>query len=509
LVIFFACRVTTPHNYKMDMSERPHEMNGQKKQSSFLSITLDMNPITLLVFATIAIIGTAAISHSFSIKNVWSHGVLTSVIFSLCLIGYKQFFARKSLKKNLQGLAPAESQQKGRRNLEVAIAEGLQEAIFIVDRNAIITYFNQAARRLFPDLTVRCPLSNYVRDPDISLLVTETLAGKAATPKSIVRPGSVDRHLRVSGAPIITERYGEETIRRAVIIFADVTEIERTNTQRADFLANASHELKTPIASMIGYIETLRGHAKDDPEAQKMFLGIMQEQAERMQRLITDILSLRKIELSEHLVPTERADFGLAAKAALEAVHPIAEVRKVRVKFSGKKKSALVMGRQDELVQLTLNLVDNAVRMSPPESDVQLMIDRLDNWMPGLQFTDNPIAKNAPRRRIVTPPRAGVPYWRLTIRDSGPGFDRDHLPRLGERFYRIAGDRSSKEKGTGLGLAIVKHIVRWHRGGLYIESQEGVGTEFTIIMPVAPSLDINDDMTEPHKLANPETLTNK
>jgi len=143
-----------------------------------------------------------------------------------------------------------------------------------------------------------------------------TPAWPSLTPQSIVRPGSVDRHLRVSGAPIISERYGEEIIRRAVIIFADVTEIERTNTQRADFLANASHELKTPLASMLGYIETLRGHAKDDPEAQDMFLGIMQEQAERMQRLITDILSLRKIELAEHLVPTERADFGLAAKAA-------------------------------------------------------------------------------------------------------------------------------------------------------------------------------------------------
>ena len=462
-------------------------MSGQEKQPPFLSGSHDNSLWMLILFAVIAVFATAALSHIFAIGNVWLHAVFTSGFFILCFAAYKQFLTPQSPTDETRDTAPAQSQEKGRRNLEIAIAEGLQEAIFIVDRNAMITYANQAARRLFPDLTLRYPLSNYVRDPDVSQLVTETLAGKIATPQSIVRPGSVDRHLRVSGSPIITERYGEDTIRRAVIIFADVTEIERTNTQRADFLANASHELKTPIASMLGYIETLRGHAKDDPEAQNMFLGIMQEQAERMQRLITDILSLRKIELSEHLVPTERADFGLAAKAALEAVHPIAELRKVRVKMSGKKKSALVMGRQDELVQLILNLVDNAVRMSPPESDVQLVIDRLDNWMPGLQFKDNPIAKDAPRRRIVNPPRAGAPYWRLTIRDSGPGFDRDHLPRLGERFYRIAGDRSSKEKGTGLGLAIVKHIVRWHRGGLYIESQEGVGTEFTIIMPVAPN----------------------
>jgi len=241
---------------------------------------------------------------------------------------------------------------------------------------------------------------------------------------------------------------------------------------------------------MLGYIETLRGHAKDDPKAQEMFLGIMQEQAERMQRLITDILSLRKIELSEHLIPTERADFGLAAKAALEAVHPIAKLRNVTIKMTGEKTNILVMGLQDELVQLILNLVDNAVRMSPPKSKVELALDRIDNWVPGLQFKDEPLIQGAPRRRIVTPPSAGISYWRLTIRDAGPGFSPDHLPRLGERFYRIAGDRSSKEKGTGLGLAIVKHIVRWHRGGLYIESQGGVGTEFTIIMPVAPNDDI-------------------
>jgi two-component system phosphate regulon sensor histidine kinase PhoR len=242
---------------------------------------------------------------------------------------------------------------------------------------------------------------------------------------------------------------------------------------------------------MLGYIETLRGHAKNDPTAREMFLGIMQEQAERMQRLIVDILSLRKIEQIEHIIPTERADLGLAAKAALEAVHPIAKRRNVNVSLNGKKKNALVMGSQDELVQLSLNLIDNAVRMSPPKSKVTIKVDRLNNWMPGDQFSHKPIIEDMPRRRIVIPPKTAQDYWRLSVRDAGPGFKPEHLPRLGERFYRIAGDRSSKEKGTGLGLAIVKHIVRWHRGGFYIESAEGHGTEFIIILPLAP--DISDD----------------
>jgi len=376
-------------------------------------------------------------------------------------------------------------------NLEVAIAESLQEAIFIINRQSMISYANQAASRLFPELSLDRPLLSYIRDPDVSQLIKDTLDGNIGAPISIQRPGSIDRHLRVSGMPVITPYGGEEIIDRAVIIFTDVTEIERNNTVRSDFLANASHELKTPIASMLGYIETLRGHAKNDPTAREMFLGIMQEQAERMQRLIVDILSLRKIEQIEHIIPTERADVGLAAKAALEAVHPIAKSRNVNVSLSGKKKNALVMGSQDELVQLALNLIDNAVRMSPAQSKVTVKVERLENWMPGDQFSNKPIVENIPRRRIVTPPKTAQDYWRLAVRDSGPGFKPEHLPRLGERFYRVAGDRSSKEKGTGLGLAIVKHIVRWHRGGFYIESAEGYGTEFIIILPLAP--DVSDD----------------
>ncbi len=373
-------------------------------------------------------------------------------------------------------------------NFEVAIAEGLQEAIFIINRQAIINYANQAASDLFPELALDRPLLSYVRDPDVSQLIMETLEGRISAPISIQRPGSIDRHLRISAAPVITYQNKSEIIERAVVIFTDVTEIERNNTVRADFLANASHELKTPIASMLGYIETLRGHAKNDPDAREMFLGIMQEQAERMQRLITDILSLRKIEQIEHITPTERADFGLAAKAALEAVHPIAKRRKVSVSLSGKKKNALVMGSQDELVQLCLNLIDNAVRMSPPKSKVSVKLERLKNWIPGDQFSQEPIIKDIPRRRIVTPPKTSQDFWRLSVRDSGPGFKPEHLPRLGERFYRIAGDRNSKEKGTGLGLAIVKHIVRWHRGGLYIESAEHHGTEFIIILPLVKDI---------------------
>jgi len=271
---------------------------------------------------------------------------------------------------------------------------------------------------------------------------------------------------------------------RAVIVFYDVTDLERANALRADFLANASHELKTPVASLLGYIETLNGHAKDDEEARTMFLGIMQQQAKRMQRLISDILSLRRIELSEHKAPTETADLYLAYLAAKESVAPMAKQEGLKIKYSGPKE-LLVLGQQDELVQLILNIIDNGVKMSRPDTTIKVSGNIIETWEPDQAFPEKPVATKSSRRHIVNPPDTKTKYAQLRIRDAGPGFKKEHLPRLSERFYRIAGDRRSQEKGTGLGLAIVKHIIVRHRGGLLIETAENVGTEFTILIPIS------------------------
>jgi len=249
-------------------------------------------------------------------------------------------------------------------------------------------------------------------------------------------------------------------------------------------LANASHELKTPVASLLGYIETLNGHARDDEEARTMFLSIMQQQAERMQRLINDILSLRRIELSEHRAPTETAALYLAYLAAKESVAPMAKQSKIKIKYNGPKE-LLVKGKQDELVQLVLNIIDNGVKMTKPGEIIQVSGENIVGWQPAEAFSQTPIADISAKRRIVSPPEPGASFAQLRIKDKGPGFKKEYLPRLSERFYRVVGDRSSQEKGTGLGLAIVKHIILRHRGGLLVETSEGVGTEFTILIPTS------------------------
>jgi len=363
------------------------------------------------------------------------------------------------------------------------MADNIADAVAMIDQRERVVYANPAARQLLQLKKLGRPLSTYVREAGVRNVIHQALNGQKTQAVTYHIEDSTDRHIRVMASPFNMAFY-DPPRPMALLFFYDVTEYILVDSQRADFLANASHELKTPVASLLGYIETLRGHAKDDPEAQEKFLGIMQSQAERMQRLINDLLSLRRIEQNEHIVPNQTADFFLAAKAAIEAAEPLAQKRGVKIKLKSNKKR-LVTGNQDELVQLVLNLLDNAIKISAPSTKVTLTIDLTEQWSPGQAFSGSNFSETAAARRIVSPAIADRPYYVLKLRDHGPGFAREHLPRIGERFYRIAGDLSSQEKGTGLGLAIVKHIVRRHRGGLLIESGPGEGTEFTVLLPTA------------------------
>ncbi len=375
---------------------------------------------------------------------------------------------------------------------ETRLAASLQEAIIIVDDRRRMVHINPAAHDLFPDIKVGESIMSVSNNDNLAELVAGALIGSRPEPFVYQVYDPIERHIRVTGSILRPEPILDEKS-RAVIIFYDVTDLERANALRADFLANASHELKTPVASLLGYIETLNGHAKDDPEAQSMFLGIMQQQAERMQRLISDILSLRRIELSEHRAPTETADLYLAYLAAKESVAPMAKQSDIKIKYSGPKE-LLVLGTQDELVQLALNIIDNGVKMTEAGQNIEVKGKIIKGWEAENAFPKEALAPDSSRRRIVSPAQTGVDFAQIRIRDKGPGFKKEHLPRLSERFYRIAGDRSSEKKGTGLGLAIVKHIVKRHRGGLMIETAENVGTEFTILIPASkPDVDDRPD----------------
>lgn len=378
------------------------------------------------------------------------------------------------------------------------IADSLSDAVWIINSREQIIYANDVAARLFGQTPFGRRLAVVMRDPAVTQLVKSALSGETAEPVDYHTSVPVDRHLRVTATPISIERADDTPRRFAMLVFYDVTDLVKFALTQGDFLANASHELKTPVASLLGYIETLRGHAKNDPEARERFLVIMQEQAERMQRLISDLLSLRQIEQSEHIAPSSSADISAAVNFAIDTVSPLARARGVKISLDGPK-SLMVKGHQDQLVQLCLNILDNAVKMTPKGETVSLRISQIEQWRAqdfiAADKTPASQKRKTASRQIVTPTPSASGFAVVKFEDRGAGLSPDHIPRLGERFYRIAGDRNAKDKGTGLGLAIVKHLILRHRGGLHVSSQRqphdvapdsptGLsGTIFTVILP--------------------------
>jgi len=252
----------------------------------------------------------------------------------------------------------------------------------------------------------------------------------------------------------------------AVLALHDLTAIKRIEQMRADFVANASHELRTPLAALLGFIETLRGPARDDAEAHERFLAIMQEQASRMSRLVNDLLSLSRIELDEHSKPTQNVDLGRIVEVAAETLQPLAKAKSMTIATSIEKPARAVAGEPDQLAQLVQNLLDNAVKYGRDGTSVDVSLT---------------IPATLPAAAGATL-KAGATVA-VAVRDRGEGIGKEHLPRLTERFYRVDTARSRKLGGTGLGLAIVKHIVNRHRGALVIDSTLGEGSTFTVYLP--------------------------
>ncbi|MFN3511725.1 MAG: ATP-binding protein [Phenylobacterium sp.] len=341
---------------------------------------------------------------------------------------------------------------------------------------------NAAARELLRIQFDAGLLVTAIRDPDVLEAVDEALFGGIASEALYELGGVQDRVLKAIAKPL---GEGPGGGRLALLVLRDETDVRRAERTRADFLANASHELRTPLASLSGFIETLRGHARTDAEARDRFLGIMQAQAERMSRLIDDLLSLSRIELNEHIAPAGEVDLAQTVMDVVESLGPLARDRGVRLEtdLPGLGQTR-VIGDRDQIIQVVQNLVDNAIKYTPREAAVSISVRG------GLtaEAATAPLNPQASRLSLLTPDHGPDLYAAVRVTDSGVGLAREHLPRLTERFYRVEGQKSGERSGTGLGLAIVKHIANRHRGGLAVESQPGAGATFTAYFPMAPAL---------------------
>lgn len=350
------------------------------------------------------------------------------------------------------------------------ILELLPDPVLVVrgvPQDPEIAYANLAARELFRVELIGAPVGAALRHPGVLEAIEHDEPGEVAFETIGVQP----RFWRVLVQPLAE---GER-----VVVLRDETDARRTERMRADFLANASHELRTPLASLAGFVETLRTHAKDDPEARDKFLGIMAEQAGRMARLIDDLLSLSRIELNEHVPPSGTVDLARMVRDVLDASRPLIAARAVAVELQAPDGLPDVQGDRDQLLQVVQNLLDNALKYSPKDQPVTVTVV----CAASLAEARAPSREGAVAISLLSPDATGGErYVVVRIADRGRGIARQHLPRLSERFYRVEGQKSG---GTGLGLAIVKHVVNRHRGGILVESAEGEGTTFSVYLPVA------------------------
>jgi two-component system, OmpR family, phosphate regulon sensor histidine kinase PhoR len=373
-------------------------------------------------------------------------------------------------------MAPAPAMTEG--GPYAAILEALPEPLLVIrgepgSAERRITFANAAARDFFRLGEEARMLVAAIRRPEVLEVVEASLA--EGLPREAEFEAQ-ERLLRAFTRPLAP---GGEGAREVVLMIRDETDARRSERMRADFLANASHELKTPLASVKGFIETLQGHAKDDPGARAKFLGIMATQTERMGRLIEDLMSLSRIELNEHVPPEGKVEAALVAGDVVDAVAPLAAKSGVTIDLVTEGDCA-IEGDRDQIVQIIQNLVDNALKYSPQGSTVTVEVLGGRSAEAGQELLDTDrsrfplnIVEHAADQRFVV----------IRVSDRGPGINRDQLPRLTERFYRAPGQKSGEASGTGLGLAIVKHIVNRHRGGLIVESAPGKGATFTVFLP--------------------------
>ena len=342
------------------------------------------------------------------------------------------------------------------RNLP-RILNAIPQPIFLINPGRQIVIANSAAETIFgADLPGR-DLVRAIRHPLALECIDKVLAGSAEEEAEVALPVPVRTTYRVRAVRLSEEGADEA---QAVLSLHDISHVVEAEQMRVEFVANVSHELRSPLTALSGFIETLKGSAKDDAKARARFLNIMWEEAERMKRLIDDLLSLSSVEVKEHVRPEGRVDVAACAARVVELIGPEAAARDITIRLELDENLKPIMGDDDELREVIQNLVENSVKYARAKSEITIEVSRSDS-APGI------------RGNAVS----------IAVTDQGEGISEDDIPRLTERFYRVDKSRSRAQGGTGLGLAIVKHIVNRHRGRLAIRSEVGKGSTFTVHLP--------------------------
>ena len=349
-----------------------------------------------------------------------------------------------------------------------ALLASMIESVVAVDREGMILLLNPAAGRLFevePSAAQGRSLREIARQTALHLFVQRAQESREVISEEIILPEEEERCLLAHGATLTTsegQRIG------ALIVLHDITQLRRLENHRREFVANVSHELKTPITSIRGFVETLRDAPPDDPDERRRFLEIILRQADRLHAIIEDLLSLSRLEqeVERDRVPTEEVAAAPLLESALLPFRARAHEKRIAITIDCDP--ALMLSANPRLLEQAIaNLIDNAIKYSEPDTAIRLRIE-----------TSSAEA-------------------RIEVTDQGPGIESQHLPRLFERFYRVDKGRSRRLGGTGLGLAIVKHIAQAHGGTVTVDSQVGRGSTFRILLPLRDSRSSYPVLTNP------------
>ena len=335
-----------------------------------------------------------------------------------------------------------------------AVVDAIPTAALALDGAGCVVHHNRLITELFPEIRVGQPMSQFTRNPDLIGAIDLALASDDRVEVELTERVPVERRVCATVSRVVQTAVPSSPY--LLVTFRDLTEQDRLAQMRADFIANASHELRTPLASLRGFVETLQGPAREDPDARERFLWLMAGQAERMTRLIDDLLSLSRVEMRVHLPPRGIVELNETAAYVCQLVEPQTDVTKVEIALERHDAPARIRGDREEIVQVIQNLLQNAIKYGREDGKVQVRVGR-------------------------DPPKGSLPakVW-VSVTDDGPGIAPEHLPRLTERFYRVNVASSREKGGTGLGLAIVKHILNRHRAELKIASKLGIGSTFSV-----------------------------
>ena len=328
------------------------------------------------------------------------------------------------------------------KNLQEFFVNHLQEIVIIINKFNIITFANIPALNFFGNKLIGQNIGSELRIPDLLDAIDHNRQDKLIKKIDLEIKFPTYKYLK---ADIISAE-----LENVIVIMRDYTEVKKSQDLRSDFVANVSHELKTPLTSIKGFLEVIESSAKDDPQMQKKSIKIMQTQANKMQILIDDLLMLNRIEQQEHIKLRDGVSINEVLKEVISNCTELANEKSINIKFINSKKDSIVKGDKEKLTVLFKNILDNAIKYSSPNTEISL-------------------EANLKNGKVI-----------IAINDQGIGIPKKDILRITERFYRSDNGKKLKIEGTGIGLSIVKHIINQHEGELRISSIEGKGSEFTV-----------------------------